>query len=171
MRKIIRMSGWIYQLLLSPRFVRIKGRSKVDFSVAFQHHAGTIDIGANVQIFRYGEILAPVKIGEGTFINRSVYIRPNTTIGRNVNIGPFVNFVSDTHEISNTTRRAGKTSYEPIVVEDGVWIGAGATILGGVTLHRGCVVAAGAVVNKDVPPDCVVAGIPARLLKELPPLA
>ena len=56
-------------------------------------------------------------------------------------------------------------------LKDGVWIGAGATILGGVTLHRGCVVAAGAVVNKDVPPDCVVAGIPARLLKELPPLA
>lgn len=54
-----------------------------------------------------------------------------------------------------------------IAIEDGVWIGAGAIILGGVTLRHHSVVAAGAVVTKDVPPHTVVAGVPARVVKKL----
>jgi maltose O-acetyltransferase len=54
---------------------------------------------------------------------------------------------------------------ERIVIEDDVWIGAGAKVLGGVTVHRGAVVGAGAVVTSDVPENCVVAGVPARPIK------
>jgi maltose O-acetyltransferase len=57
---------------------------------------------------------------------------------------------------------------EPVVIEDHVWIGSRAMILGGVTLGRGAVVAAGAIVTRDVPPLAIVAGIPARVVGERP---
>lgn len=165
--KALRMAGWLYQRLLSPRYVRMQGLCAIDFSVAFGRSSGTIDIGPRVQIFRHGELLAPVSIGAGSFINRDAYIRAHTSIGRNVNIGPFVRFLTDSHEISDQDRRAGASIWQPIVVEDGVWIGAGSTILGGVTLHRGCIVAAGSIVTKDVAADTIVAGNPAKPIREL----
>ncbi len=58
-----------------------------------------------------------------------------------------------------------KIEHKPIVIEDDVWIGARATILGGVTIGRGAIVAAGAVVTKSVPPFTIVAGVPAKPLK------
>lgn len=57
--------------------------------------------------------------------------------------------------------------YEDIVIEDGVWIGAGSTILLGVTIGKGSVVASGSVVTKDVPPLCVVGGVPAKMIKKI----
>jgi acetyltransferase-like isoleucine patch superfamily enzyme len=65
-------------------------------------------------------------------------------------------------------RRGGERYSRPVVVEDGVWVGACATILPGVTLGRGSVVAAGALVARDVPPHTLVAGVPARPIKSLP---
>lgn len=56
----------------------------------------------------------------------------------------------------------------PISIEDGVWVGANATILPGVTVGKGAVVAAGAVVTRDVPPYAVVGGVPARVISEVP---
>lgn len=154
-----------------PPFVSIGEGCSIADSVALMRHHGTIVIGDKVSIFRNGEILAPVTIGSGTFINRDAYIRAETVIGRNVNIGPFVRLVTDTHEMSSVGRRAGDNVFKPIVVEDGVWIGAGALVIGGVTLGRGCVIAAGSVVVSDVPPDCIYGGTPARLIRELEPLA
>lgn len=63
--------------------------------------------------------------------------------------------------------RWGKTLDAPIVVEDDVWIGSHATVLPGVTIGRGAIVAAGAVVTRDVEPLTIVAGVPARLLRSL----
>lgn len=57
----------------------------------------------------------------------------------------------------------------PITIEDGVWIGGGAIVLGGVTLGEGCVVGAGAVVTRDVPPNTVVAGNPAKVVRVITP--
>jgi acetyltransferase-like isoleucine patch superfamily enzyme len=154
---------------LLPRFVRISPSASIDRSVRFLRHHGEIVLG-RVTLYRQCELLAPVAIGDGTFVNRNAYIRPETTIGRNVNIGPFVKFLTDGHEIADTGRRAGVARLEPIVVGDGVWIGGGAIILGGVTLHRGAVIGAGSVVTRDVPADTVVAGNPARVIRELEPL-
>ena len=115
-------------------------------------------MGDYVQIWRYGELLGPISIGAHTVINRDVYIRPNTTIGRHVGVGGFVKFVTDSHEISIDGMRAGALAYKPIVVEDYVWIGTGALILGGVTIGRGGVIGAGAVVTHDTEPNAVLRG-------------
>lgn len=124
-------------------------------------------IGENVQIRRGGEIVGPVEIGSGSSLNRDAYIRANVKIGSNCNVGAFCRFISDTHEIGSATRRAGKGSFPPITIGDGTWIGAGSTILGGVTIGSSSVVAAGSVVTKDVPPNTLVGGVPAKLIRKL----
>lgn len=110
-----------------------------------------------------------LSIGEGTFINYGVSFNTASriSIGAQCGIGMYVMFVTGTHRIGATTRRMGEFYSEPIEVGDGVWIGAGATILPGVSLGPGSVVAAGSVVAKDVPSDCLVGGVPARVIRLL----
>jgi acetyltransferase-like isoleucine patch superfamily enzyme len=76
--------------------------------------------------------------------------------------------VTTQHDTEWAWRRCGRSTSAPIVVEDGCWIGARATILPGVTLGRGCVVAAGAVVASSVEPNMLVGGVPAKPIKQLP---
>jgi maltose O-acetyltransferase len=90
------------------------------------------------------------------------------TIQDHVVIGHEVMFVTSTHAYGGPDHRAGTLTVAPIVVEEGAWLGARCTILPGVTVGRGAVVAAGAVVNRDVPPNTLVGGVPARVLRELP---
>lgn len=97
-----------------------------------------------------------VKIGERARIETGVYIPPLTVIGKNVFLGPRVVFTNDKYPVSS--RWVG------VVVEDDVAIGANATIIAGVRIGRGSIVASGAVVTKDVPPGVVVAGVPARII-------
>lgn len=144
-------------------------RSKIDRRVQLSHTDETpILIGDGAYFMRGSEILGPVTIGDNVFINRDAYIRPQTTIGDNVRIGPFVRLITDTHEIGPSHRRAGKARFDPIVVGTGTWIGASVTVLAGVTIGKGCVVAAGSIVTKDVPDDVMVAGVPARVIRSLP---
>lgn len=124
-------------------------------------------IGSGVKIYRDSELVGRIVVGDGTFINRSAYLRDRVTLGKNVNLGPFVRMLTDGHQIGAATRRAGQNSTQPITVGDGAWIGAGATILGGVTIGEGAIVAAGAVVTSDVPPHTVAAGVPARFARLL----
>lgn len=169
-RSIKRFRSKIFRLLLkriSPKYVEFKGDFSLGKNVKFLYNHGKITIGNDVEIYRNCEILSPVSIGDCTFLNRDVYVRSRTLIGRNVAVGPFARFVTDTHDLGPSSRRAGTSRFEDIVVEDGVWIGAAATILGGVRIGRGSVVAAGAVVTKDVPANVLVGGVPARLIKYL----
>jgi acetyltransferase-like isoleucine patch superfamily enzyme len=129
-----------------------------------------IVIGDGVTIWEFTEIYGPVTIGNGTFLNQYVYVRANTRIGKNVNVAQFAKFISDSHEISSSGRRAGTPGFRTIVIEDGVWIGASALILGGVTVGRGSIIGAGSVVTHDVEPNTIYAGNPARLIRELPAL-
>lgn len=129
----------------------------------------TITIGAHAHVTRDVDILGPVTIGNDVYVNRGVYIRPHTVIGARTAIGPFTRIVSDTHSIGPAERRAGPVWWDGITIGSGCWIGASVTILAGVTIGDGAVVAAGAVVPNDVPPNTVVAGVPARVIRELPP--
>ncbi|MEL6138612.1 MAG: acyltransferase [Cyanobacteria bacterium J06626_23] len=111
-----------------------------------------------------------LQTGIGCQVNRSCYFdfTGPITFGDRVVVGHGVTFVTAKHRMGGADCRAGKDiTGQPITLESGVWIGANATLLPGVTIHRGAVVAAGAVVTKNVPPNTVAAGVPARVIRQL----
>jgi maltose O-acetyltransferase len=110
-------------------------------------------------------------LGATCFLNGQIYfdLTASISVGDNVTLGHHVMLVTADHDIGEAYYRCGPLRPRPIVIEDGAWIGAGATLLPGVTLGRGCVVAAGAVVRRDVPAGAVVGGVPARVLRMLGP--
>jgi acetyltransferase-like isoleucine patch superfamily enzyme len=81
-------------------------------------------------------------------------------------IGPNVSIITTGHPLEPSQRLAA-TIGKPIMIEKSVWIAAGATIIGGVTVGENSVVAAGSVVTKDVPPNTLVGGNPARVLRSI----
>lgn len=89
------------------------------------------------------------------------------TIGARCDIAPEVCFITGTHEPGNASRRAGLDTARPIRVGDGCWLGARVTVLAGVSIGDGAIVAAGAVVAGDVEPNTLVGGVPARLIRRL----
>jgi maltose O-acetyltransferase len=116
-----------------------------------------------------GRIWERLTIGAQCQITTPLYVDLNAkvTIGDNVAIAHQVMLMTTNHEMGSSRRRSGPWKCAPIVIEDGCWIGARATILPGVTVGRGSVVAAGAVVAADVPPDTLVGGVPAKPIRTL----
>ncbi len=108
-------------------------------------------------------------IGKHVFINHacSFLDMGGISIEDHVLIGPRVNLVTENHPADPSDRRALIT--KPIVIKRNVWIGAAATILPGVTIGENSIVAAGAVVSKDVPANTIVGGVPAKIIKRLSP--
>jgi acetyltransferase-like isoleucine patch superfamily enzyme len=115
----------------------------------------------------YSDFGENISIGKNVFINHACTFmdRGGITIEDNVLIGPKVNLITTNHPINPAERRA--TISHPIVIKKGAWIGVGATILPGVTIGENAIVAAGAVVSKDVPDNAIVGGIPAKLIKSI----
>jgi maltose O-acetyltransferase len=110
-----------------------------------------------------------ITIGAGTFINyglTALDVAP-ITIGRDVQMGPHVQLLTPTHPLDPQQRRDKVEAAKPIVIEDNVWIGGGAIILPGITVGENSVVGGGSVVTRDVPPNTVVAGNPARAIRHL----
>lgn len=108
-----------------------------------------------------------IRIGKNVFINHDCTFLDigGITIEDEVMIGPKVSLITEEHPLSPVERKA--LLVKPVVIKRNAWIGAGATILPGVTVGENSVVAAGAMVTKDVPANTVVAGIPAKVIKTL----
>lgn len=108
-----------------------------------------------------------IRLGKNIFINHACSFLDigGITIEDGVQIGPRVNLTSENHPLDPTDRTTLIPG--PIVIKRNAWIGAGATILPGVTIGENSIVAAGAVVSRDVPPNTVVAGVPAKVVKSL----
>jgi maltose O-acetyltransferase len=119
----------------------------------------------------------------GFTIGRDVYIaddlliveelaeRGNITIGDRVSIAPRVTLVTSSHPNNSRIRAFAPVAQGSIVIEEDAWLGAGCVVLPGVRIGRGAVVGANAVVQQDVAPLTVVAGQPARMIRELAPQA
>lgn len=111
----------------------------------------------------------------GLSVGRRVEIHSFTHIfaGATVSIGDFTmissccSITSQTHEIENPCRREAPSIGKPVVIGNNVWIGTAAVILPGVTIGDNAIVGAGAVVTRDVAPNCIVVGNPARVLRSV----
>jgi maltose O-acetyltransferase len=110
-------------------------------------------------------------VGARTFANFGLIcldVAP-VTIGDDVQIGPNVQLLTPTHPVAAGPRRDKWEAARPIVIGDNVWLGGGAIVCPGVTIGTNTVVGAGAVVIRDLPPNVVAVGNPARIVKDVEP--
>jgi acetyltransferase-like isoleucine patch superfamily enzyme len=125
--------------------------SVIESFACINNAVGDVMIGNHTRIGLHNTIIGPVEIGS------------------HVNLAQGITVTALNHNFDDTQKRIDEqgVSTNPVTIEDDVWIGANAVILPGVTIGNHCVVAAGAVVTKDVPPHSLVAGVPAKVIKNI----
>ena len=112
-----------------------------------------------------------VILGRNAFVNANAFFMDDATItlGDDVRIGPGAQFMTALHPVEDhQRRREGWEQALPIVVESNAWLGASVTVGAGVTIGRNSVIGAGSVVLRDIPDHVVAAGVPAKVIRELP---
>ena len=142
---------------------------------AIRNHV-TVGRGLHLGMGTVVDATVGLTIGDDVYIGKGCTVECNGSIGSGVMLANRVGLIGrhdhDVSAVGRMVRHApwiGDADFDPakkaerLVIEDDVWIGYGAIVLSGVTVHRGAVVAAGALVTRDVPPYAVVAGVPARL--------
>lgn len=136
------------------------------------HEGEHIDVGSDCQIAEYAVIESSggyVEIGDNVYVGRYTYIggHGGCRIGNDCQIAEFCYIIAANHEFEDRSKpiRLQGHSCKGITVGDDCWLGNGVTILDGVTVGRGAVLAAHAVVTRDVPDYAVVGGVPARILR------
>ena len=169
--------GW--ELVTSPLYlhavnkvgkgVRTLGRPRIENFGYMQLGDDVLVRSVNVPVELCTGPGARLEIGSGVRLNYGVSIGATGSIqvGNRVRIGPYAMIVdTDFHDAYDRSKRPPP---RPVTIADDVWIGAKASILPGVTIGRGAIIGTGAVVTKDVPEFAVVAGVPARVVKQLDP--
>lgn len=126
-----------------------------------------IDDSVEIRLPIRSDYGANLKIGKGVFINSGVMFTDlgGIELADNVLVGPNATIISVNHPLD--PQRRHEVEMKPVLVEENAWLGANSTILPGVKVGKNAVVAAGAVVTKDVPANTVVAGVPARVIKKI----
>jgi len=160
---VIRLINWVTNYLVChiPSFALRRAWYRHVLGLRIGEHVG-IHLGCYVWFYGPGQIRRDGSaIGDYSRINRDCCLdaRGPLRIGDNVSISPEVTILTAFHRMDDPEFRV---ETRPVVIEDHVWIGSRATILSGVRLGRGCVVAAGAVVSRDVAPLEIVGGVPAK---------
>ena len=163
------VAQWIVRKLpygtLSPVRValyRLAGLSKISRTAIL---AGPLDLVGD------GDIYPRLAIGDYTFINWPCYIELSApvTIGDRVGIGNHLTVVTSSHRLGPRQQRMSSLTRRPVVIGNGVWIGANVVILPGVTVGDGAFLTAGAVITKDVPPNAQMAGNHAQVVGWIDP--
>ncbi|MEI8256004.1 MAG: acyltransferase [Deltaproteobacteria bacterium] len=136
-------------------------------------HPENISLGTNVYVGHYAILKGYYKnqmvVGDETWIGQQCFFHAagGLTIGARVGIGPGVRIITSVHEDAGRGVPVlfSPVEFAPVVIEDDADLGVGCVVLPGVTVGRGAIVGAGAVVNQSVPPYTIVAGVPARVLR------
>lgn len=130
-----------------------------------------VSIGSNTQIYGGARLRsASISFGDDALLTYGAFYDggASVVVGDRTWIGPRVSLITQMHEIGSADRRCSPDSIvRPIRIASGCWLGANVTVLPGVTIGRGCVIAAGAVVVRDTRPDGLYAGVPARRVRDL----
>lgn len=147
----------------------------------FNHRRAAAYRAAGIRVSPSAQILGPLTLLGWENIERFLQIGDEAAletpctislcapvrIGHKVHTGQEVMILTGSHHIGGTEKRCGPYDFAPVEIGDGCWIGARALILPGVSIGPGCVVAAGAVVTRSMPPNSIVAGNPARVIGKL----
>ena len=124
--------------------------------------------GKQIDISKSAFFASSIEIGNCSGIGRNASLNGKIIIGDNVMMGPDVMMFTRNHAFSRLDipmNQQGTTEEKPIVIGDDVWIGARVIVLGGVTIGRGAILAAGSVVTKSVPEYAIVGGNPAKIIR------
>jgi len=165
---------------LYARNIKFGNNAYVDSGCRLHASRAEIEIGSNSRIMRNAYLTTYVsnaRNGEGIYIGNKSWIGINSVlgsghgglfIGNNVIIAPNVTIATGDHDYRDIAATTAEQEYygSPIHIHDDVWIGANAVIVGGVTVGKHSVIAAGSVVTKDVPAYTMVGGVPAREIKK-----
>jgi acetyltransferase-like isoleucine patch superfamily enzyme len=173
--------AWLEETTFDPRklLAQVVSRTLPQFSFSrtrtFALRAAGVRIGSRsgilgpIDITGAGDVRELFSIGEDTFISGPLHVDlgAEVRIGSRVQLGHHVVLLTINHEVGPSRARCGPQVAAPIVIGDGVWIASRVTVLPGVSIGDGSVIAAGAVVSRDVEPNTLVAGVPARLVRVL----
>jgi chloramphenicol O-acetyltransferase type B len=129
-----------------------------------------LELGNNVYIGRNALIISPEKavIGSNVGIANNLHVETNINIGNDVLISSRVSFIGNDHRFDDSNKTVfwgGRNAPATIILEGDNLIGYGATIIGNIKIGKGCIVGASAVVTKDLPPNTICAGVPARVIR------
>jgi maltose O-acetyltransferase len=158
------------QLLMAPLppYAGSRLRARLLTLAGFDIGKGTV-VWGRIMLTGSGNLYQRLHIGEACWLNEGCHLDLSAPIhiGNRVALGHQVLLMTSTHEIGSPVRRAGEFVTRPIRIEDGAWLGSRCTILPGVSIGEGAIVAAGAMVTKDVLANTIVAGVPAAVVKQL----
>jgi acetyltransferase-like isoleucine patch superfamily enzyme len=157
----------------SPEQFKKIGKNVILENGVMVFHPETIELGNNIyighQTILKGYYKGAFLIGDGTWIGQQCFFHSagNIQIGKNVGIGPGVKIITSAHfeEGIEIPVMHSHLEYKGVIIEDDADIGTGSIILPGITIGKGAIVGAGAVVTSDVAPYDVVAGVPARKIR------
>jgi maltose O-acetyltransferase len=127
---------------------------------------GPVGLGQWVVLYGGGRL----RIGRNSGLSHRVTVdhSADVSIGDNVAVGPGSSLMTSGHDMRDSSVRCGKHVLRPITIESGAWLAANVLVTGGVTIGAGAVIGAGSVVTRDVPPNTLWAGAPAREVRSLP---
>ncbi|WP_328343152.1 sugar O-acetyltransferase [Micromonospora sp. NBC_00421] len=154
---------------LTERFNRSSADDPEGRLAALRELLGTVGEDAWVRPPLYCDYGWQTHLGARSFVNFNAVLLDvaRITIGADVQIGPNVQLLTATHPVEPGPRRARWEAAQPITIGDNVWLGGGVIVLAGVTVGENTVVGAGAVVTRDLPPNVVAVGNPARVIRTL----
>jgi maltose O-acetyltransferase len=166
MRPAVLVQGVANHLL--PQFCFNRLRTALWRTAKLQIGAGSLIMG-DLLVSGAGDWSSLFSVGTCTYISGPlrIHLGGSVRIGDRVNIGHDCLILTADRALDGPQRRAGSPSYKSILIENGVWIASRVVLLPGVSVGEGAVVAAGAVVTKDVPPHTLVGGVPARTICKL----
>ena len=152
----------LYNLLpANKQFIRWRGKlvERVIYS-----SRGNLKVSSRVNIYNPKNL----SVGRNVYIGYCSYLGGGKIeLDDEVLIGPFCSIVAGNHTRENDSYRFGKYDYGQIKIGKGTWLGSHVVVTNNVTIGRGCLIAAGSVVTKDVPDNMMVGGVPAKIIKPI----
>lgn len=174
-------TGWISrEFKMFGKFSTIKPHFSLLLGAKYISIGSNCSIGAGVQMtawdsYRGQQFTPEIIIGDNCSIGEDSHITAINSIllGKNVRLGKKILITDNAHGASDAELLDMAPNFRPlcskgpVIIDDNVWIGEKSSIMPGVHIGKGCIIAANSVVTKDVPPYCVVAGVPAKVIKNL----